>query len=122
MRLKMIALAMAASVFVFTPAPAEAKRRDCAKIHHTTENIARCHIYRAAKKYDQPVRDAVRVARCESNFRWWISGHHQGMYQFLYSTWATTPYAKKSPHSAKWNSLAAMWMWAHGRRGEWACR
>lgn len=101
---------------------ASTQRRDCSKIHHTTETIARCHIYRAAKRYHQPNSDAVRVARCESGFRWFVSGHHQGLYQFLFSTYASTPYAGKNIYSPKWNSLAAMWMWAHGRRGEWQCQ
>lgn len=48
---------------------------------------------------------------------------HYGLFQFLYpSTWDTTPYARRDVWSAKWNSLAAMWMWANGRRGEWACQ
>ena len=45
-----------------------------------------------------------------------------GLYQFLESTWATTPYARFSVWSPYANALAAGWMEAHGRGGEWACR
>lgn len=80
---------------------------------------ARCEIRRAAKHYRQSPELAVRVADCESDFRWWLDGTYEGMFQFLWSTWRTTPYAKRSPYSPKWNSMAAMWMWANGRSGEW---
>lgn len=46
-----------------------------------------------------------------------------GLYQFLPSTWATTPYAARSIWSAKWQSLAAAWMVGRaGRSSEWVCR
>lgn len=81
-------------------------------------------IVKAARRYGQPVEDALRVARCESS----LDPHneylgHLGVFQFLYpGTWDTTPYAGKDVYSAKWNSLAAMWMWSHGRRSEWQCQ
>lgn len=66
----------------------------------------------------------LRVARCESDLDPLAVGFgvHHGLYQFLASTWATTPYAGRWIHSAKWNALAAAWMWSVGRRGEWQCR
>jgi hypothetical protein len=90
--------------------------------HNTKPEVARCFIRRAAIHYHQPVSDAIRVAHCESTWRWWIRGHHQGMYQFLWSTWRSTPYGRRSVYSPKWASLGAMWMWRVGRRGEWECR
>jgi hypothetical protein len=80
-------------------------------------------IRRAALRHGQPYADALRVARCESSLDPYneYAGHY-GLYQFLGSTWATTPYGFRWIYSAKWQALAAMWMWAHGRRGEWACR
>lgn len=46
-----------------------------------------------------------------------------GFYQFLPSTWATTPYAKHSIWYVKWQTLAAAWMLKVGRApGEWACK
>jgi len=45
-----------------------------------------------------------------------------GLFQFLPSTWASTPFADFSVWSPYANALAAGWMQAHGRGGEWACR
>jgi hypothetical protein len=45
-----------------------------------------------------------------------------GLFQFLPSTWQTTPYRMFSPMSAYASALAAGWMHANGRGGEWACR
>lgn len=67
--------------------------------------------------------DALRVAYCESSYdpNTEYLGHY-GLFQFLRSTWNTTPYRNRNIYSPKWNSLAAMWMWSVGRRGEWACQ
>lgn len=48
--------------------------------------------------------------------------HPQGLFQFKPSTWATTPYARFSPYDPLAAALAAGWMHAHGRGGEWACK
>jgi len=45
-----------------------------------------------------------------------------GLFQFLYSTWSSTPYARFSVWSPYANALAAGWMHANGRGGEWSCR
>ena len=45
-----------------------------------------------------------------------------GLFQFLGSTWRSTPYAGFSVWSPYANALAAGWMHAHGRGGEWSCR
>ena len=45
-----------------------------------------------------------------------------GLFQFVPSTWASTPYARFSVWSPYANALAAGWMHAHGRAGEWSCR
>lgn len=45
-----------------------------------------------------------------------------GLLQFLRSTWATTPYRRLNPYDPYANALAAAWMHAHGRGGEWVCR
>jgi hypothetical protein len=64
-----------------------------------------------------------RRAWCESRMIPGASnGTHFGLFQFLPSTFATTPYATRgSVWSPKWNSLAAAWMQRVGRGGEWAC-
>lgn len=96
------------------------------------ERAVRACIWHAAKKYKQNYPTALRVAKCESGLDPKAAGLHHGLFQFLKSTWATTPYGPRSGdskaekkrrakriHSAKYNSLAAMWMWANGRAGEW---
>lgn len=45
-----------------------------------------------------------------------------GLFQFLGSTWNSTPYGRFSVWSPYANAMAAGWMHAHGRGGEWACR
>jgi soluble lytic murein transglycosylase-like protein len=64
-----------------------------------------------------------RVAACESEMNPYAhnSSGASGLYQFLYSTWASTPYHWRWIYSAKWNSLAAAWMVQQGRTGEWVC-
>ena len=77
----------------------------------------------AAAKYHQPLPDAERVAWCESRDEPGASnGADFGLFQFAPSTFASTPYARHSYWSARWSSLAAMWMWSVGRRGEWECQ
>ena len=65
-----------------------------------------------------------RRARCESGLNRYArsSGGALGLFQFLPSTFASTPYAGLSIFSPYANALAAGWMIAHGRGGEWACR
>jgi SLT domain-containing protein len=66
-----------------------------------------------------------RKARCESglNTRSVNSGSSaSGLFQFLPSTWNSTPYAGFSIFDPFANALAAGWMHAHGRGGEWVCR
>lgn len=46
-----------------------------------------------------------------------------GLFQFLDSTWASTPYAGFSVYSGYANALAAAWMMGPADRGgEWVCR
>ena len=65
-----------------------------------------------------------RKARCESHYSATarnLSGA-AGLFQFLPSTWRSTPYGRFSVYSAYANALGAGWMHAHGRGGEWVCR
>lgn len=51
-----------------------------------------------------------------------VGGEHaSGLFQFLPSTFDSTPYARFSIWSPYANALAAGWMHVHGRGGEWAC-
>jgi hypothetical protein len=66
-----------------------------------------------------------RKARCESRFvssARNLSSAASGLFQFLPSTFASTPYGRFSIFSPYANALAAGWMHAHGRGGEWQCR
>jgi len=65
-----------------------------------------------------------RRAGCESHLNPYAQNPSgaSGLYQFLPSTWRSTPYSRFSVWSPYANALAAGWMNTHGRGGEWACR
>ncbi len=89
----------------------------------STEEIIQI-IYAAADRYGQPREDMLRVARCESGLNPNAvnpSGSY-GLFQFIPSTWATTPYAQYDIYDAWASANAAGWMWSVGRRGEWVCQ
>jgi hypothetical protein len=91
------------------------------ELHHCSNaNVQPC-IVAAAMKYHQSIVAAKRVAYCESTDNPRAAGGHEGLYQFLQSTYDTTPYRRRSVWMAHWNALAAMWMWAHGQKGQWQC-
>jgi hypothetical protein len=83
----------------------------------------------AATTYGVDAAMLERKASCESHYNRNAVGHTRvgreyplGLFQFLPSTWRSTPYASFSPFDPLAASLAAGWMHAHGRGGEWACR
>ena len=80
---------------------------------------------KAAKKYGQSENAMVRVARCESTLDPCAvnrSGPYYGLFQFLKSTWDTTPYGDRDIFDPEAQALAAGWMWKQGRKNEWACQ
>jgi len=82
-------------------------------------------IYEAAAYYGQSGDDMLRVARCESGLDPNnVTPPYQasGLFQFLPSTWASTPYASQDIFDPEANAYAAAWMWSVGRRGEWVCQ
>lgn len=82
-------------------------------------------IKKAAKKYNQSKKAMERVARCESNLDPCAvnrSGPYYGLFQFLKSTWKTTPYGNRDIYDPEAQALAAAWMWKEGRKNEWACQ
>jgi len=91
---------------------------------HSEEQILG-YISKSAKKYHQSRSAMERVARCESNLDPCAinrQGPYYGLYQFLKSTWKTTPYGNESIFDPEAQALAAGWMWSEGRKDEWACQ
>ena len=81
-------------------------------------------IYAAADRYGQPRADMLRVARCESNLVPTAvnpAGSY-GLFQFIPSTWASTPYSAYDIFDPWASANAAGWMWSVGRRAEWVCQ
>jgi hypothetical protein len=79
----------------------------------------------AARRFGQPEEDLLRVARCESNLDPRAvnqAGPYFGLFQFLRSTWASTPFAGEDIFDPVANASAAAWMWQQGRRNEWVCQ
>jgi hypothetical protein len=82
-------------------------------------------IREAARAFGQPEEDLIRVGRCESSLDPRAqnpAGPYFGLFQFLRSTWASTPYADRDIFDPVANANAAGWMWQQGRRNEWACQ
>jgi uncharacterized protein YraI len=81
-------------------------------------------IYAAADRYDQSRSDMLRVAECESNLDPYAvnpSGSY-GLFQFIRSTWKSTPYGDEDVFDPQANANAAGWMWQQGRKSEWVCQ
>ncbi len=81
-------------------------------------------IVAAANRYGQSPDAMLAVARCESTLdpnAYNASSGASGLFQFLPSTWRTTPYASHDIFDAWASANAAAWMWSVGRRGEWVC-
>jgi hypothetical protein len=115
-------LAFSALLAVAMPPRAEAGNR-CSDNH--SENEILDYIAKAAKKYGQSKSAMVRVARCESALDPCAvnrSGPYYGLFQFLKSTWKTTPYGDHDIYDPKAQALAAGWMWKRGRKDEWSCK
>lgn len=119
-------MALLATVVALTGGPATACPDECrvARWHCAEGSVAAC-IHRAALRWrvDEPM--LRRKAWCESRFdagAYNVSSGASGLFQFVRSTWATTPYRRHSVWSARWNALAAAWMHRVGRGTEWACR
>ena len=93
-------------------------------VRHSEQEILN-FISKAAKKYGQSESAMVRVARCESVLDPCAvnrSGPYYGLFQFLKSTWNTTPYGNRDIYDPEAQSLATAWMWKQGRKNEWACQ
>ena len=105
------------------PTPATSPNGSESRRVYSREEIVRI-IYAAADRYDQPRADMLRVAECESNLDPYAvnpSGSY-GLFQFIRSTWESTPYGDRNVFDPQANANAAGWMWSVGRRSEWVCR
>jgi hypothetical protein len=90
-----------------------------------SENEILRYIAEAATEYGQSERAMVRVAGCESTLNPCAlnsDGPYYGLYQFLKSTWQSTPYGDRDIFDPQAQALAAGWMWQQGRKNEWACK
>lgn len=79
----------------------------------------------AASAYRVDYGHLYRTASCESGLSSSAKNPRStasGLFQFLTSTWESTPYARESIWSPYANALAAAWMQSVGRGGEWVCR
>ena len=93
-------------------------------VRHSEQEIL-TFIAKAAQKYGQSESAMVRVARCESVLDPCAvkrSGPYYGLFQFLKSTWQTTPYGDRDIYDPEAQSLATGWMWKQGRKNEWVCQ
>ena len=83
------------------------------------------YIAAAARAYGQSEEAMVRVARCESTLNPCAvnsDGPYYGLYQFLKSTWRSTPFDDRDIFDPEAQALAAGWMWQQGRKNEWVCK
>jgi soluble lytic murein transglycosylase-like protein len=68
---------------------------------------------------------ALRVAYCESRYRPDAVNKRSGamgLFQFLPSTWAFTPYAKQSAFDPVANTQAALWLYKRDGPSQWSCK
>lgn len=82
-------------------------------------------IYEAADNYGQSREDMVRVARCESGLdpnAVGGGGAYYGLFQFVPSSFAQTPYGQYDIFDPWANANAAAWTWSEVGRGGWSCQ
>jgi hypothetical protein len=82
-------------------------------------------IYEAAANYGQSGDDMLRVARCESGLNPNAvggGGAYHGLFQFVPSTFAGTPYGQYDIYDPWANANAAGWMWSEGKKSNWVCQ
>lgn len=113
---------LAALLAAVAPARVTAEQR--CRARDSEDEILR-YIAEAATEYGQSEQAMVRVARCESTLNPCAlnsDGPYYGLYQFLKSTWQSTPYGDRDIFDPQAQALAAGWMWQQGRKNEWVCK
>lgn len=93
------------------------------RVLRQTSSVAEA-INLAAAVYDVSSATLWRKARCESGLEVYARNPSgaSGLFQFLPSTWRSTPFGGFSIWSPYANALAAGWMHRVGRGGEWVCK
>ena len=112
-----------ADEYLETPANPEPEIGNNGNPEYSRKQIVRI-IYAAADRYGQSRSDMLRVAECESNLNPYAvnpSGSY-GLFQFIRSTWKSTPFGNKDIFDPEANANAAAWMWSEGRKSEWVCQ
>jgi hypothetical protein len=115
-------MALALTLTLCVPAHAATHHRSC-WLAPTETAISRCFIDRAAARFGQPRSQAFAIAYRESRYHWHATNRSSGaagIFQFMPTTWAHSPYRRHSPYNPKWAAMAAMWYWAHGGKYHWA--
>jgi len=81
-------------------------------------------LHQASARYGVSYWQMRSVSFCESRWRPWAVGYgSHGLFQFLRSTWAHTPYASRNIYDPFANALAAAWLVRQdGGWQEWSCR
>jgi uncharacterized protein YraI len=112
-----------ADEYLETPADPEPEIGRNGNPEYSRKQIVRI-IYAAADRYGQSRSDMLRVAECESNLDPYAvnpSGSY-GLFQFIRSTWKSTPFGNKDIFDPEANANAAAWMWSEGRKSDWVCQ
>jgi len=112
-----------ADEYLETPADPKPETERHGNSDYARKQIVRI-IYAAADRYGQSKSAMLRVAECESNLDPYAvnpSGSY-GLFQFIRSTWESTPYGNKDIFDPEANANAAAWMWSEGRKSEWVCQ
>jgi hypothetical protein len=112
-----------ADEFLETPADPEPEPYRNGDSEYSRKQIVRI-IFDAADRYGQSRSAMLRVAECESNLDPYAvnpSGSY-GLFQFIRSTWESTPFGNKDIFDPEANANAAAWMWSEGRKSEWVCQ
>lgn len=121
-------LAAVAAVLTLAVPAAEGSldtRRQCSQT-----NVVAC-IDQAAARYHQSAAEMELVAWRESRDEPWVhNGPCIGLFEINYpGTWdgfyrdgrfVRSPYADRSPWSARWSALNAAWLWMNGFASEWS--
>jgi len=66
----------------------------------------------------------LRVAKCESNYNPNAVNSYsgtEGLFQFMPSTWRSTPYGHHNVFDPWYNSLGAAWLYQRDGPGQWQC-